>query len=100
MLKLSFTLRTDFPSLVMAALVQKNLKLWNSFDSFPLDIFREIGCGQVGVFFSRDTFHLNRLLRASFNLALNTARMGVHNFCTQSVPVPHHPHSKEFLPNT
>jgi len=24
---------------------------------------------------------------------------GIHNFSGQPVPVPHHPHSKEFLPN-
>lgn len=75
-LKLSFSLRTGFPSLLMTALVQRNLRLWSSFDSLPLHIFKETGCGQVGVFLSRVTFHLIRLLRASFNLALNTSGWG------------------------
>jgi len=46
-----------------------------------------------------DAHHQTRLLRAPSNLTLSTSRDGAPTALWAAVPVPHHPLSKEFLPN-
>ena len=50
---------------------------------------------------SRDTFYCTTLLKAPYQLGLEYFQGGgIHHFSGQPVSVPHHPHSKECLPDT